>query len=135
MLKYRGAELLKAGLIGAVLIALVILVGLSPERLISWATAVRYQALFSEAGGLAVGNPVTVSGMKVGTVSNMSLRNGDALVTFTIKGDVLLGSETTAHIRTGSLLGERMLALESAGSSNMHPMASSRFRARPRPTR
>jgi phospholipid/cholesterol/gamma-HCH transport system substrate-binding protein len=123
MLKYRGAELLKAGLIGAVLIVLVILVGLAPERLISWATAVRYQALFSEAGGLAVGNPVTVSGMKVGTVSNMSLRNGDALVTFTIKGNILLGSETTAHIRTGTLLGERMLALESAGSSNMHPMA------------
>jgi phospholipid/cholesterol/gamma-HCH transport system substrate-binding protein len=123
MLKYRGAALLKAGLIGAVLIVLVILVGLAPERLISWATAVRYQALFSEAGGLAVGNPVTVSGMKVGQVSNMSLRNGDALVTFTIKGNILLGSETTAHIRTGTLLGERMLALESAGSSTMHPMA------------
>ena len=123
MLRYRGVALIKAGLIGAVLIVLVILVGLAPERLISWATAVRYQALFSEAGGLAVGNPVTVSGMKVGTVSNVSLRNGDALVTFTMKGNILLGSETTAHIRTGTLLGERMLALESAGSGTMHPMA------------
>ncbi|OBG27361.1 MCE family protein [Mycobacterium sp. 852002-51057_SCH5723018] len=123
MLKYRGAGLVKAGLIGAVLIVLVILVGLSPERLLSWATAVRYQALFSEAGGLAVGNPVTVSGLKVGTVSDMSLRNGDALVTFSMKGNILLGSETTAHIRTGTLLGERMLTLESAGSRTMHPMA------------
>ena len=123
MLKYHGAGLIKAGFIGAVLIALVILVGLSPERLISWATNVRYQALFSEAGGLAVGNPVTVSGIKVGTVSKVALQQGDALVTFTIKGNIPLGSETSAHIRTGTLLGERMLALESAGGGTMHPMA------------
>jgi phospholipid/cholesterol/gamma-HCH transport system substrate-binding protein len=123
MLRYRGAGLIKAGFIGAVLIVLVILVGLSPDRFVSWATAVRYQALFSEAGGLAVGNPVTVSGVKVGSVSNVSLRNGDALVTFAMKGNILLGSETTAHIRTGTLLGERTLALESAGSGAMHPMA------------
>jgi phospholipid/cholesterol/gamma-HCH transport system substrate-binding protein len=105
------------------LIVLVILVGLAPDRFISWATMVRYQALFSEAGGLAAGNPVTVSGMKVGSVSNVSLRNGDALVTFAMKGNILLGSETTAHIRTDTLLGARMLTLESAGSSTMHPMA------------
>ena len=70
-----------------------------------------------------MGNPVTVSGMKVGTVSDVSLRHGDALVTFAMKGNILLGSETTAHIRTGTLLGERMLTVESAGSGTMHPMA------------
>jgi len=123
MLRYRGGRLIRAGFIGAVLIVLVILVGLAPDRFVSWATMVRYQALFSEAGGVAVGNPVTVSGVKVGTVSDVALRRGDALVTFTTKGDVLLGSETTAHIRTGSLLGERMLTLESAGGGTLRPMA------------
>jgi phospholipid/cholesterol/gamma-HCH transport system substrate-binding protein len=123
MLKYRGGGRVKAGFIGVVLAVLVILVGLSPDRFIAWATMVRYQALFTEAGGIATGNPVIVSGIKVGTVSDVALRNGDALVTFTTKGSVLLGSETTAHIRTGSLLGERMLTLESAGSGTMHPNA------------
>lgn len=123
MLKYRGAALVKAGLIGVVLAVMIILVGLSPDRFITWATMVRYQALFSEAGGLATGNPVIVSGIKVGTVSDIKLRHGDALVTFAMKGNILLGSETTAHIRTGSLLGERMLTVESAGSGTMHPMA------------
>src|ERR1700744_1859253 len=123
MLKYRGSALVKAGLIGVVLAVMVILVGLSPDRFITWATMVRYQALFSEAGGLAGGNPVVVSGIKVGTVSDIKLRHGDALVTFAMKGNILLGSETTAHIRTGTLLGERALALESAGSGAMHPMA------------
>ncbi|MDT5115813.1 MAG: phospholipid/cholesterol/gamma-HCH transport system substrate-binding protein [Mycobacterium sp.] len=123
MLKYRGGGRVKAGLIGVALAVMVILVGLSPDRFVSWATMVRYQALFSEAGGIAAGNPVIVSGMKVGTVSDVSLRHGDALLTFAMKGDVLLGSETTAHIRTGSLLGERMLTLESAGGGTLHPMA------------
>jgi phospholipid/cholesterol/gamma-HCH transport system substrate-binding protein len=120
--KYRGARLIRAGFIGVVLVVLVISVGLSVNQLAQRATAVRYQALFSEAGGLAAGNDVTVSGMKVGNVSKMSLRNGDALVTFIIKGTVRLGSNTTAHIKTGSLLGQRVLALDSAGSGRLHPM-------------
>ena len=123
MLKYRGAGLVKAGLIGVVLAVMVILVGLSPDRFTQWATMVRYQALFTEAGGLATGNPVVVSGIKVGTVSDVKLRHGDALVTFAMKGTILLGSETSAHIRTSTLLGERMLTVESAGSGTMHPMA------------
>jgi len=123
MLKYRGAGLIKAGFIGAVLITLTILVGLSPDRFVTWATMVRYQALFTEAGGLAPGNPVTVSGIKVGTVSNIELHQGDALVTFAVKGNILFGSETSAHIRTGTLLGERVLTVESAGTGKMHPMA------------
>ena len=40
-----------------------------------------------------------------------------------MKGNIPLGSDTTAHIRTGSLLGERMLTVESAGSGTLHPMA------------
>lgn len=62
MLKYRGAGLVKPGLIGVVLAVLIILVGLSPDRFIAWATMVRYQALFTEAGGLAVGNPSSCRG-------------------------------------------------------------------------
>jgi phospholipid/cholesterol/gamma-HCH transport system substrate-binding protein len=122
MLKYRGVGLIKAGFIGAALMVMVILVGLSPDRLVALATSVKYQALFSEAGGLAPGNPVTVSGIKVGTVSDVGLRDGDALVAFTMKGSVALGNDTTAHIRTGTLLGERVLTLESAGRGAMHPM-------------
>ncbi|BBX63416.1 mammalian cell entry protein [Mycobacterium saskatchewanense] len=123
MNRYRGAGLIKAGFIGAVLVALIIAVGLNPDQLLQRATAVRYQALFSDAGGLALGNDVTVSGTKVGSVTGMSLQHGDVLVTFNVKGSVLLGSASTAHIKTGSLLGQRVLTLESAGSGALHPMA------------
>ena len=121
MLRYHGTHLIRAGFIGVVLIILVIAIGLQPERLAQWATSLRYQALFSEAGGLAVGNAVTLSGIKVGTVSTIGLQNGDALVGFTIQGKYALGSDTTAHIRTGTLLGERVLAVESAGNGTLDP--------------
>jgi phospholipid/cholesterol/gamma-HCH transport system substrate-binding protein len=123
MLKYRGSRLARAGFIGVVLIVLVIAVGLQPLRLVTWATAVRYQAMFAEAGGLEVDNDVTASGVKVGTVSDIALRDGHVLVTFTVGGRLQFGSESTAHIRTGSLLGRRVLTVESAGNGTLRPSA------------
>ena len=122
MLKYRGMELIRTGFIGVVLVVLVILVGLSPEKLSSWATSIRYQALFEDTGGLAAGNDVTISGIKVGSVSNVALHGRNAVVTFAVDGTVTLGSDTTAHVRTGTLLGERVLTLESKGNGTMRPM-------------
>jgi len=105
MLKYRGAGLIRAGFIGVVLVALIIAVGLSPKSSRKWGQPrVRYQALFADAGGIATGNDVTVSGIKVGSVTDMSLQRGEVLMTFTVNGNVQLGSASTAHIRTGSLL-------------------------------
>lgn len=66
MLKYRGTGVVRAGFIGVVVIVLTIAVGLAPERLLGWATSIRYQAVFTDLSGLAVGNDVTVSGMKLG---------------------------------------------------------------------
>lgn len=122
MNKYRGARLIRSGFIGAVLITLVIAVGLNPDQLLQRATTVRYQALFTDAGGLMTGNDVTISGLKVGNVSDMSLQDGDVLVTFTVSGRVQLRSSSSAHIRTGSLLGQRVLTVESAGAGRLHPM-------------
>ncbi|MGP4055576.1 MCE family protein [Mycobacterium sp. 4D054] len=121
MLKYRGTQLVRAGFIGVVLVVLTIAVGLNPERLLTWATSVRYQAQFTHAGGLVAGNEVKISGVTVGSVSDIVLRDGAALVTFTVRGKVGLGSETIAHIRTGSLLGQRVMTLESSGTSALSP--------------
>jgi phospholipid/cholesterol/gamma-HCH transport system substrate-binding protein len=121
MLKYRGRRLVRSGFIGIVLIALVILIGLQPERLLSWASTVRYQALFAEAGGLAVGDAVSVSGIKVGAVNDITLKHGVVAVAFSVDATVALGSQTTAHIRTKTLLGQRVVTLDSAGSGPLHP--------------
>lgn len=119
MERYRGSRLVRSGVIGVVLIVLIITVGLQPQQLLNLATSIRHQALFTEAGGLVPGNDVKVSGVKVGSVSDISLERGLALVTFMVDGRVRLGSDTTAHIRTGTLLGQRVLTLESAGGGTL----------------
>jgi len=123
MIKYRGVQLIRAGFVGVVLMMLVIAIGLQPERLYNWANTIRYQAVFAEAGGLTTGADVKIAGFKVGSVSAVSLSHGDALVDFTVKSGITLGTQTTAHIRTGTLLGERVLTLESFGSETMRPRA------------
>ncbi|WP_099252421.1 MCE family protein [Mycobacterium sp. shizuoka-1] len=121
MSRYRGTSLIRAGFIGVSVAVLVVLVGLAPQRLWSWATQVRYQAVFAEAGGLATGNDVVISGIKVGTVSAIALVRGDALVTFTVDGSVHLGSQTTAHIKTGTVLGARIVTLVPSGTGTQKP--------------
>ena len=119
MLKYRNPKLTRVGILGVVLAILIIAIGLQPERLVSWATGIRYYAEFAEAGGLASGAGVKVSGIDVGIVTDVSLGEQGAVVSFVVKDKVRLGDQTTAHIRTGSLLGARILTLEPIGSKPM----------------
>lgn len=123
MLKYRGTQLIRHGIIGVTLVVLIIAVGLNPERISSWAASVSYRAVFAEAGGLNAGDRVMVSGVKSGTVSRVVLQKGHALVTFTVNAQVPLGAETSAQIRTGSLLGQRIVTLTSAGKGRLAPGA------------
>jgi len=120
MLKYSGSKLVRSGFMGLVLIVLVIAIGLQPQKLTSWATSIHYRAVFAEAGGLTPGNDVKVSGVTMGTVTDVGLSHGKALVTFSLDSSVRLGSDTTAHIRTGTVLGARMLTLEPAGTDTLH---------------
>ena len=120
MLKYSGSKLVRSGFMGLVLIVLVIAIGLQPQKLTSWATSIHYRAVFAEAGGLTAGNDVKVSGVTMGTVTDVGLSHGKALVTFSLHSTVRLGSDTTAHIRTGTVLGARMLTLEPAGTDTLH---------------
>jgi phospholipid/cholesterol/gamma-HCH transport system substrate-binding protein len=121
MLKYRGPRLIRAGFIGVVVVLSIVAIGLQPERLIAMATHITYRALFTEAAGLTDSNKVKLAGVDVGTVTDVSLQGLQPLVTFTVRATVSLGSDTSAHIRTGSLLGERTLVLESAGSGTLRP--------------
>ncbi|MGV0834139.1 MCE family protein [Mycolicibacterium thermoresistibile] len=119
MHKYRGSSLIRSGLIGMVLAVLIITAGLQSQQLWSMATSIRYHAEFAEAGGLTAGNDVKVSGVTVGSVSSVDFDNGHALVTFAVSGRIRLGKDTTAHIRTGTLLGERILTLEPSGNGRL----------------
>lgn len=119
MLRYRQSKLIRVGVLGTALIILVIAVGLQPHQLLQWATSIRHQAVFDDAGGLSVGNDVTLSGVKIGEIQDISLDGGYARVTFTTASKYRLGTQTTAHICTGTLLGQRVLTLKPAGSGRL----------------
>lgn len=80
-------------------------------------------AIFGQAGGIAVGNDVRISGIKVGSVTERELdtRNFDAMVTMTIAANVPLPEDTVASIASEGPLGGRYVRLEPGGAATTIP--------------
>lgn len=77
-------------------------------------------ANFAGIGGLAVGDDVQISGVKVGSVTGVEL--GDnylAKVTMSVDPSIQLPDDTAAFISSTSLLGGRFLSLEPGASDEM----------------
>lgn len=67
-------------------------------------------AEFSDASGLLVGDQVKASGVTIGRVDEIKVRNGLAVVTMSIDQDVDLPRDVDAQIRFRNLIGQRMVA-------------------------
>lgn len=69
---------------------------------------------FSNIGGLNVGDDVQISGVKVGSISAVTLLPDTYLarVTMSLQSDIQLPVDTAALISSESLLGGRFMALE-----------------------
>ena len=86
-----------------------------------------YRAAFRDASGLATGNEVRVSGVKVGTVTAVGLARtpGPTGATYARVGfrlddaSVHLGRDTEATIRIKTVLGQKYLALAPAGPGRL----------------
>ncbi|MCB9990055.1 MAG: outer membrane lipid asymmetry maintenance protein MlaD [Rhodospirillales bacterium] len=78
---------------------------------------------FSGIGGLAVGDDVQISGVKIGSVTGVTLDAETYLakVTMSIDPDVMLPEDTAALISSESLLGGRYLALEPGAAEDPIP--------------
>lgn len=78
-------------------------------------------AMFSGIGGLAVGDDVQISGVKVGSVVDVSLNPDTYLaeVRMSIAPNVKIPDDTAALISSESLLGGKYLQLEPGASEDM----------------
>ncbi|MGA8257802.1 MAG: MCE family protein [Nocardioides sp.] len=74
-----------------------------------------YEAVFTDASGLAAGEEVRVAGIKVGVVQDITLEQDQVVVEFTVSG-VELGDDTEAGIEVKSLLGQHYLSVTPIGS-------------------
>jgi len=76
-----------------------------------------FQAEFRESAGLNVGSDVEISGVRVGQVRAVEIEGDRVVVSFTT--DRTLGDETTASIKSATVLGTKVLSLRPDGSADM----------------
>ena len=107
------------GVIGVAVVATAATVALQSQNLPFLNPGRQYSAYFADAGGLFTGAGVEVSGYPVGKVSDISLDGPRVLVTFTIAGNINLGAQTEAMIRTKSLLGTKVLNVTPRGGGQL----------------
>ncbi|RRO17970.1 MCE family protein [Saccharopolyspora rhizosphaerae] len=110
----------RLGVVGSVLLTLAVLLSLSGDALSPLLAGRGLHAVFAEAGGLTEGDPVVVSGMTVGRVEQVELRDTDVLISFSVdEPDLLVGEASTAAIKAQSALGEKALSLAPAGPGDL----------------
>jgi len=107
------------GVVGVALTGVVVLVALNYNNLPFVDAQKQYSAYFSEAGGLAPGAAVQVSGYEVGSVSSVTLDGSQVLVKFNVDDSARLGDRTEAAVKTKSLLGTRILEVVPRGDGDL----------------
>ena len=111
-------QLVRLALIGLVGMTVLLLMAVNFQRLPLVGGGETYQAEFTDASGLVAGEEVRVAGLKVGTVTDISLGHNKVVVTFEVKG-VELGEDTKAGIEVKTLLGQHYLSVTPAGPGRL----------------
>lgn len=76
------------------------------------------KARFSSVTGLRSGNEVSISGVKVGQVSRISLDEEDyvSIVTMKIENGIEISDDSMAAIKTSGLIGDKYVSISPGGS-------------------
>jgi phospholipid/cholesterol/gamma-HCH transport system substrate-binding protein len=112
------------GTVTLVLLALALLIAFNADDLPIIGGGTTYTAEFRESAGLRPGNEVRLAGVKVGVVRSVELARNKVVADFRVdsaNGDVSLGDESTVSIEVKTLLGDKYLALTSAGRRPQPP--------------
>ncbi len=75
-------------------------------------------ARFENSGGLKIKSPVSLAGVRIGRVANISIDTSsfESIVEMHIESQYQLPDDTSASIFTAGLLGEQYVSLEPGGS-------------------
>lgn len=84
-------------------------------------------ARFQRVDGLAVGTDVKLSGIKIGTISSLTLdpKTYQATAHLNIRGDVKLPDDSSIMVTSTGLLGNSYLSVSPGGSDEMIPPGGS----------
>jgi len=120
---FASRDPLTIGTIGLVVIGILLWAAFNAQRLPIIGGGTQYNAIFSEASGLQPDDEVRIAGVKVGTVTGVSLSGTDdsaVKVAFRVK-HAFVGDQTQAVIQIKTLLGRKYLELDSQGTGKQNP--------------
>ena len=118
-LRFRDRDPKVIGVWGAVGVVALMAVSLNYDR-IPYINGMHGATVYvADAAGLNTGDEVHVAGMRVGSVRKLQLDGDRVRVKFDIDTDVDLGADTSAQIKTDSILGRRALGIFSDGRGEL----------------
>jgi len=118
---FREQNQVTIGVIGLTVIGLIMLAAFKAQDLPLIGGGTKYSAQFSEAGGLKPNDEIRVAGVRVGKVRKVELEGTHVRVDFVVDKGVKLGDETGAEMKIKTLLGQKYLKLDPAGSGELKP--------------
>lgn len=111
---------LSVAVLGLVMIAVLVLGAFRLDQLpFGSGRTETYRAAFTDAGGLKDGDPVEVSGIKVGTVRQITVSRTHVVIEFRVRHAIRLGEESRAAVKVGSLLGAKYLDIDPRGGGRL----------------
>src|SRR5271169_1537007 len=111
---------LRVGLMGLLVVALVIGVGQSITSVPILFAKPAYYGQFSDSGGLNTGDKVRIAGLDVGRVEGLKIDGDHISIKFSI-GTNRIGTESRLAVRTDTILGKKVLEIETRGSQPLRP--------------
>ncbi|MHB1535535.1 MAG: MCE family protein [Acidimicrobiales bacterium] len=120
MKRFRERNLLAVAAVAAAVFLIAGYLALNFSHLPLVANNRTYHANLATAVGLQDGDVVTIAGVRVGSITRLSLGEGVVSVAFTVGGGFRLGVDTRADARIINPVGVEYLALTPGGPGHLH---------------
>ncbi len=113
----------RIGLMGILVMLLVLGVAQSFTSVPMLFAKPSYYGQFSDSGGISTGDKVRIAGMNVGRVEGLEIDGDHVLMKFSI-GTHTIGTESRLAVKTDTILGKKVLEIETRGSARLRPGAT-----------
>ncbi len=110
----------RVGLMGVTVLLLVVAVGQSFTSVPMLFATPSYYGQFSDTGQLNKNDKVRIAGVNVGTVQALEIQGDHVVIKFSI-GSNTIGTESRLAIKTDTILGKKVLEIESRGTHTLPP--------------
>ncbi|GAA4799233.1 hypothetical protein GCM10023200_40120 [Actinomycetospora chlora] len=120
MKPFRKRNPLPIGAASIAIILLLVAASLNIKDLPLIGQGPTYTAHFSESAGVLPDDDVRIAGIRIGTVTDLTLEGNDVVVSFKAP-DAWIGDRTSASIEIKTVLGQKYIELEPAGDKPLDP--------------